>query len=806
MEINNTKKRMTTTAIVGVIAYFVVAFYMLHISAVMELKKLDFFGAFGDGATHMFTSPFSVFPITSHAMKVVMLYTLVFVMLLLFVFVSQRLKKHDDLKTIGGDAKWMDRKELEQYNKERSEPLGDKKASGYNNAIVSNDIFLSMNAEKTNCTLNILIIGGTGTGKSFRVIGPNILQRNCSMIITDPSGGLLKGYGTYLEYYGYRVKSFNLSNMDQSNHYNPFNYIHSDKDVEILVNTLITNTTDPSKSGGDEFWTKSETALLCALISYLYNFRPKEEQTFSMVKNMINAGNIDENNSATQSPLDLIFEKLRQDHPDCFAMAQYDTFRLAAGKTLKSILISCGVRLQAFDLQDVRDLTDSDDIHLDYIGDEKTAIFVVIPTGDNTFNFLAGLMYSQLFTGLYTYCETNAEYGYLVLDSDGEVVKTFRANGKKDEAIAKARAEAFIESAQHAVVLHNSKYDMGKEGGKQKEFWEIRADEGKGQMLGFRGTQKLAEEALSKLRKGSVIQNSEQSNHGQRCPIHVRFLLDEFSNTGKIPTFTQKLSTIRKYEISTTIILQSLKQLENLYEKEWDVITGNCDTTAYLGGGADEKTCEWIVKLLGKKTVKNMNMTFSKNGGSESIQNQSLELISVSQLRTLPKNKCVVIPRSVNPVFGDMYDTPHHPEWKIKEDLPSYEYSKNKFSYIETGLKEVVSESDSEDMSYVEKDVLPEESKADKLYRNAQNIQAKQKAEEVRKNVDVDGERKISDITYVDVLNSDSDISQIVKEALDISDRTDDASSERVPEDQLAQMVEFVYGEEMAFSVKPMME
>lgn len=793
----DTTKRIKKTIIIGIIIFVILVFYLIHVACVVG-GKIDLISALPLGLTHMFSSPSDIFPLPSIAGTYVLICGVIYALVWGFIIVSQNLRKHDDLDTIAGDAKWMDKKELIKYNTERAEPLGKPVATGYNNAIVSNDIKLSMNAEATNCTINILVIGGTGTGKSFRVIGPNILQRNCSMIITDPSGGLYKQYGSYLEYYGYKVKCFNLSNMDQSNHYNPFNYIHSDKDVEILVNTLITNTTDPNKSGGDEFWTKSETALLCALISYLYNYRPKEEQTFSMVKNLINAGNIDENNSATQSPLDLIFEKLKQEHPDCFAMAQYETFRLAAGKTLKSILISCGVRLQAFDLEDVRTLTDRDDIALDYIGDEKTAIFVIIPTGDNTFNFLAGLMYSQLFTGLYTYCETNAEFGYLVKDADDEVVRTYRAGNKKETEMAKNAAIDFIKKARGASVVKNEKFSV--EGKKKKEFWEIRADKGTGELLGFRGTKELAEQALAAIQNGSVVQNSTQSNHGQRCPIHVRFLLDEFSNTGKIPTFTQKLSTIRKYEISTTIILQSLKQLENLYEKEWDVITGNCDTTVYLGGGADEKTCEWIVKLLGKKTVRTKSDNYSKGGGSEGFQYQSIDLISISQLRTLPKGKCVVIPRSVNPVYGNMYDTPHHPEWKKLLSLPSYEYSGEKYSYILNETKGVKTAKDV--LSKQKSDIIDKETLNDSTYRNSQNRNSRQQAEEININMDAGGSQKISDITEVDVLKTIKETSGKIKELLDASDVS--SSTEKIASEDIEDMVEFIYGEDIAYSIRPM--
>ena len=797
MKEDNSKKRIKTILISSLVIYIFLLFYLLHVLHVSQITRKDFIVSLSIGAENMFSAPLSIFPFNGPVLTWIMIYTLIFILLMVFLYVSMNLRKHDDLETIAGDAHWMNKKEMSQYNLKRVEPVGKPEMSLYDNAIVSNKIFLGMDTRKTKCTLNVLIIGGTGTGKSFRVIGPNIMQHNCSMIITDPSGNLYKEYGSFLEYYGYKVKCFNLSDMRKSNHYNPFNYIHSDKDVEILVNTLITNTTAPGK-GGDEFWTKSETALFCARSSYLYHYRPKEEQTFSQVLALINAGNIDENNSATQSTLDLIFEDLRKKHPDCFAITQYDTFRLATGKTLKSILISAGVRLQSFALEDVRIITESDDIALDYIADEKTAIFVIIPTDNKTFNYLAGLMYSQLFTGLYSYAETTATYGYLVMNSDNEVVKTYRATGIHDEEEARVQAENFIELAKSAKVVKNENF-VSVRGDKKKDFWEIRADNGNGQLLAFRGDKSLAEEALQKIQNGYVMQNSKQSNNGQRCPIHVRFLLDEFSNTGKIPDFTEKISTIRKYEISTTIILQSLKQLENSYEKEWDVITANCDTTAYLGGGADEKTIEWFVKLLGKKTVRGKNETFNgKSGGSESYQRQGLDLISVSQLRTLPENKCVVVPRSFAPWFGDMYDTPHHPEWKLLQSLPAYEYSANKYSYLLKATQEKKQNIIEENIEETENEIVTE-SKTDALYRISQNEQEIIKSESVNANLDASGNKKIGDITTIDPMDEDISIIDIISNIA-----SDDVSSESISDDEMAEMIEFYYGEDMAFSVKPM--
>lgn len=782
--------------------YIIAMFFVVHLGYLMDTEGMDFSEAIGEVFSHAFSAPFEIFPFPAQAVIYMLIFTVCVAGLVFVVFIKHKLRAHDDLSKIAGDAEWLNSKQLVDYTSNFTDTKHLR-----NNAIMSNDISLSMNAKKTNRNLNVLVIGGSGTGKSFRIIGPNIMQRNCSMVITDPSGGLYKGYGSFLEYYGYKVKCFNLDHMERSNHYNPFNYIASDKDIEILVTMLISNTTSPG-SKGDDFWEKCEIALLCALIAYLYHYRPKAEHNFSQVKDLIRAADIDENDSSTQSKLDLLFEELRKTHPDCFAMTQYDTFRLGAGKTLKSILISCAVRLQAFDLEDVRALTDTDDIDLDSIADEKTAIFIIVPTGEKTFNFIAGLMYSQLFTRLYRYCENDAEFSWLVKDSDGEVVRTFRATTIEESEKAKEKAQEFLEMCQSAKVIQRKNLTITEQtdkGEKKMEFWEIR-DKDEKNILAYRGSKEIAEEALEKMKSGQVISNTKGPNDGQQCPIHVRFLLDEFANTGKIPDFTEKISTIRKYEISTTIILQSLKQIKNLYEKEWDVISANCDTSIYLGGGNDTETTEWLNKLLGKQTVRSMSESLSSNGGSESFQMTSKDLYSMSEFRTMPNQECVVIPRSQNPCKGLMYDTLNHPEWNLRCSLPSYKFSSLRYSYIK---KNTTIKQDSDKNEYGADKIMPE-SLNDKQYRVEQNKQAQLQADEVKSNINIDSMPVIGDITIIDIVKPpvvapvDESDAESVNTSQATSNNTSENASETFDSSQIEQMMAFNFDDDMSFSVAPM--
>ena len=243
---------------------------------------------------------------------------------------------------------------------------------------------------------NVLIIGGSGSGKTRFWLKPNLLQMHSSYVVTDPKGSIVIECGNALLKHGYDIKIFNTINFRKSMHYNPFAYIHSEKDILKLVTTLIANTKGDGKAG-DEFWTKAETLLYCALIGYIHYEAPVEEQNFSTLIEFLNAMEVREDDEEFQNPVDLMFEALEKKKPNHFAVRQYKKYKLAAGKTAKSILISCGARLAPFDIQEVRDITAYDELQLDTLGDKKTALFLIMSDTDATFNFLISMIYTQLF-------------------------------------------------------------------------------------------------------------------------------------------------------------------------------------------------------------------------------------------------------------------------------------------------------------------------------------------------------------------------------------------------------------------------
>ena len=243
---------------------------------------------------------------------------------------------------------------------------------------------------------NVLVVGGSGSGKTRFWLKPNLLQCHSSYVVTDPKGSIVVECGNALLKNGYKLKILNTINFSKSMHYNPFAYVHSEKDILKLVTTLMTNTKGEG-SGGDPFWEKSERLLLTALIAYLHYEAPEEEQNFATLLEMLNTMQVLEDDEEYQNPVDLLFEELAKKKPNSFAGRQYKLYKLAAGKTAKSILISCGARLAPFDIQELRDLTMYDELQLDTLGDKKTALFLIMSDTDSTFNFLISMVYTQLF-------------------------------------------------------------------------------------------------------------------------------------------------------------------------------------------------------------------------------------------------------------------------------------------------------------------------------------------------------------------------------------------------------------------------
>ena len=290
-----------------------------------------------------------------------------------------------------GSARWGNAEDIAPY----IDPVFE------NNVLLTNTERLMMSSRPSHPKYarnkNVLVVGGSGSGKTRFYVKPNLMQMHSSYVVTDPKGTVLIECGKMLQRGGYRIKVLNTINFKKSMHYNPFAYIRSEKDILKLVNTIISNTKGEGEKSSEDFWVKAERLLYTAYIGYIFYEAPKEEQNFNTLIAMIDASETREDDEEFKNPVDILFERLEAKKPDHFAVRQYKKYKLAAGKTAKSILISCGARLAPFDIQELREMMSYDELELDQLGERKTALFVIIPDTDTTFNFVAAIMYSQLF-------------------------------------------------------------------------------------------------------------------------------------------------------------------------------------------------------------------------------------------------------------------------------------------------------------------------------------------------------------------------------------------------------------------------
>ena len=655
--------------IVGTIGYIYIIIVALHYLAIRNIyKRMPMGEALNNAFSYVFIHPFEIFGNVSG--KDILMIVILSVLGLCFAgmyYTTHLLKKHDNPDTVNGDAHWMKLKEYKEYCMKRCSPFGEESINGYDNVILSKEMRLSMDGIRCKRNCNTLAIGGSGSGKSRNFAAPNILSANCCNIITDPSGELYRDYAQYLADMGYEVKVFNLTNVYQGCRYNPFHYIVEEKDVFIITNTIMENTTPPEQKGGDPFWPKAETLLISALMLYLWHTQPKEAQTFSNLLFLISCAEIDENNSSKKSVLDQMFENLEKDDPENLAVKQYKGFKLGAGKTLKSILISVKARLQIFELSDIKYLTSTDNLDLDKFADTRQILFVIIPTADDTFNFVVSMLYTQLFMSLYRYCETRSFYGWQCKIRNGITLKVEQAANKDDSERAKAEIERFVGEIRKGIHV---KYDN------DRHLYKVFTTS-TNELVGWRGSVKLRDEFIKDLARIKI------EPVGESCPNHVRLLGDEFANMSAIPNLDKRLSTVRKYNISMFIILQAITQLQKMYKDDWNTIAGNCDVKLFLGS-SDNETIKWLCETGGKKTTRVQNLNFNgKQGESFGINLSSYDLITPDLLSMMKDDECLVLVRAERPYYGEKYDVKMH---------PMYEYAKTRRGMYEIKPPEEVGE------------------------------------------------------------------------------------------------------------------
>jgi len=499
-----------------------------------------------------------------------------------------------------GSAKWGTEKDFEPY----------QDMNKWNNIPLTSTEWLRMTRPahpKYDRNKNILIVGGSGAGKTRGFVKPNLMQMHSSYVVTDPKGTVLEEVGSMLakgcydldekgnkipkvgkdgkpltdkqgnviyKRTPYQIKVLNTINFDKSLHYNPFAYIKSEQDVLKFVNTLIANTKGEGAQSGEDFWVKAERLLFTAYVAYIIKYCKKEEQNFVSLLAMIDASETREEDESFENAIDLMFKDIEfgnvdegiEADPDSFAVRQYKKYKLAAGKTAKSILVSCGARLAPFDIKEVREITAYDELDLGDIGRRKTALFVIISDTDDSLNFLVSIMYTQLFNLLCTIADD--EY------------------------------------------------------------------------------------------------------HG-KLPVHVRCILDEFANIGQIPKFDKLIATIRSREISASIILQSKAQLKSIYKDNAETIEGNCDTFLFLGGKEKStlKDLAEILGKETIDTYNTSDTRGTTQSYGVNYQKLGRELMSQDRLALMDGGKCILQVRGVRPFFSDKVDITKHEMYKELSDF-----------------------------------------------------------------------------------------------------------------------------------------
>lgn len=462
-----------------------------------------------------------------------------------------------------GSARWGGPKDIAPFVDSRFE----------NNVILTGSEFLTMNTRPkipANArNLNACVIGSSGSGKTRFWLTPQLLQAHSSYVVVDPKGGTLAQCGCFLQRKkGYKVRVFNSIDFSKSMHYNPLAYIKTESDVLKFVNALIANTKGEGKEG-DPFWTKAETLLYCALVAYIVFEGPEEERNMNTLVEMINSMEVREDDESFKNAVDYMFDGLARRSPQHFAVRQYAKYKLASGKTAKSILISCGARLAPFDIAELREIMSYDELGLDTLGDERTALFFLISDTDTTYNFIVALAFSQMFNLL---CE--------------------------------------------------------------------RAD----------------------------------SKYGGRLPHHVRVLWDEAANTGQVPGLEKLVAVIRSREVSLTLFYQAMSQCKALYKDNAETIMGNMDSIVFLGGREASTLKDISENWLGKATI-SMQTDSRTRGQSESYglntQRLGRELLTTSEITTMPGDRCLLQLRGLPPFFSPKYDLKQHPNYRYTAEHDS---------------------------------------------------------------------------------------------------------------------------------------
>ena len=677
------KELLKTYLELGLFLNIIVFYITLHYMGVKaDNQGIGFKEGINLAITYAISKPFNFLPMYPSVGAVVGkgMGSVIITSIVVFLMYSlQRPRLQHNRNNIKGSSKWGDAKKMEIA---LAEPFGEYGHDDTEtNFIYSDLLFISYRSRDiTNC--NTLVIGEPGTGKSRGYVKPNLLQMNCSYIVTDPSGDILKQVGETLYRFGYNVRIFDLSNKTHCSTYNPMKYCYKDDDVKSLVNAFIENTnTGGENSSADPFWDAAMNAYLCAIISLLVNYGDNPDimdgyiyrKDFANLCDLARMSNepLDEKymDDATykakpseKTQLGHIFNNLKNHEElweddgkgtkkEPYCLKKWRDFVTTPGKTADTILATAKVRLDAFNIDAIANLTSTDTIHLEDFGTKRDVLFIIIPVRDKTYNFLTSFMYTQLFDILYNRGEHHVQKSYTLQLKDKEFVKWY------DETYSKEEVDEDVEIIK---ASHIEKVIVDK--GNDDYYYEI--IDKLGRVVSRRPTEVLAEKYLKDLKEAELKKHSEESVEN---PIHIRFLQDEFANTGKVPNYPALLTTVRKYNISCDIIIQGTSQLKEMYKETWGVIDVGCYITVFLGG-TEKETTEFISQKMGKMTTIVGNISIDNKKFSHSNNADGQELMTPDEIGRLPNSDMLVLITGHYPLRLKKYNYPSHPMYQYTAD------------------------------------------------------------------------------------------------------------------------------------------
>ncbi len=633
------------------------------------------------------------------------MFLFIFAILFAIMFIQADLysKKSSKSKGEAKFGKWSEFNKNMAYCNEDGEPI-DPPENSYEpgNMILSRHIRYSLEPQGTNTYSCALVIGATGSGKSFTYCKPNLLQMNSSYIVTDPKGELTSDVGAALMRHGYEVKVFNINEPEYSCRYNIFRYIRCEADVVAAVDVFLENTKQ-TDSGGDAFFELAEKNFYLALFFYVYTVYKDqpEKQTLKTIYELYQKSDEQEialkkGETAPLSEFDEMFTKLGKEDPSNPALPYYATFKKGSMKTKQSILISVGVKLWFMSVGTIANLLSGDDLELEKIGDRKTALFIITPSEKSTYKFLTAMLFTQLFETLYYVGNTLNEKSWLLqkenciaLRSDPFIAGTQSEKDAKDKLIKQREsyARGYIEDDE----------ELMKTDPKVKKFFETRNEEG---FLPFprarlvtkdeeTGEKKVLVEFQSRAQADmfyDAIMNGDIVRGKKELTNHVRFMLDEFFSLGKIDNFDLKIATFRSLRISCDIIVQSITQLKELYEDREAKITNNCSIQILLGA-ASMDDCQYFSDMAGQNTVQQESYSITRKGLTPGLDGGNLSdtdelVLRPEAIREFNKDKCLIFVNTQKPIWDMKYNSLDHPRWKETYSSKDIEHTiQNQFQF-----------------------------------------------------------------------------------------------------------------------------